>query len=53
MNAKAAGALCTQAKELTKQSNLLGTSFGEIKVLSGLVSLELPKPAALTEFTAC
>ncbi len=48
-----AGTLCTQAKELTKQSNLLGTSFGEIKVLSGLVTLELPKPAGLTEFTAC
>lgn len=47
------GALCTQAKTLTDQSNLLGSTFGEIKVLSGLVSLELPKPAELTEFTAC
>jgi hypothetical protein len=47
------GALCTQAKTLTDQSNLLGSTFGEIKVLSGLVTLELPKPAKLTEFTAC
>ena len=47
------GALCTQAKTLTDQSNLLGSTFGEIKVLSGIVSLELPKPAELTEFTAC
>jgi len=47
------GALCTQAKTLTDQSNLLGSTFGEIKVLSGIVSLELPKPAELTKFTAC
>lgn len=44
--------LCDQATGLTTQSNLLGSSFGKIKVLSGLVELELPKVAALPGF-AC
>lgn len=43
--------LCDQSETLTTQSNLLGSSLGKIKVLSGIVELELPKVAALPGFT--
>jgi hypothetical protein len=43
--------LCTQAKTLTTQSNLLGTSIGKIKVLGGVIELELPKVEELPTFT--
>lgn len=46
------GELCTQAKELNEQSGLLGAAFGEIKVLSGLVTLGLPTIDGLDPF-AC
>lgn len=46
------GELCDQAKELNEQTGLLGAAFGEIEVLSGLVTLGLPTVAGLDPF-AC
>lgn len=46
------GELCNQAKELNEQTGLLGAAFGEIKVLSGLVTLGLPTVDGLDPF-AC
>lgn len=45
------GELCDQAKELNEQTGLLGAGFGEIKVLSGLVTLGLPTIDDLDPFT--
>jgi uncharacterized protein YoxC len=45
------GSLCTQAKTLTTHSNLLGSSIGSIKVLGGVVTLELPKIEPLEAFS--
>lgn len=47
----AVGTLCTQAKTLTTHSNLLGAGIGSIKVLGGVVTLELPKIEPLEAFT--
>ncbi len=44
--------LCDQAKELNEQTGLLGAAFGEIEVLSGLVTLGLPTVDDLDPF-AC
>ena len=49
--APAVGTLCNQAKTLTTHSNLLGSSIGNIKVLGGVVTLELPKIEPLEAFT--
>jgi len=47
------GSLCSQAKALTEQTTLLGGAFGDIEVLSGLVTLGLPTVDDLDPFTAC
>ena len=46
------GELCGQAKELNEQTGLLGAAFGDIEVLSGLVTLGLPTVDGLDPF-AC
>lgn len=43
--------LCKQTEELNEQSSLLGAAFGDIEVLSGLVSLGLPVVDDLDPFT--
>lgn len=43
--------LCKQTEELNEQSSLLGAAFGDIKVLSGLVTLGLPTVDDLDPFT--
>jgi hypothetical protein len=43
--------LCKQTEELNEQSSLLGAAFGDIEVLSGLVTLGLPTIEDLDPFT--